>query len=473
MAPSLSTLRSDESVNQKSNKTGTMKVPEASPAEGTPPATTPSPALANEANGLTPSPPALTNDANGATPSPGGPVGPPATPTTTTVLVHRRRRLATPSPSTTTDCSPYLANLYRTGSIFGIERSAEPCEFRRSPKKRIRTDPPDVEQWLTTSQLEEDEAALFAELPPIDPPMSPTPAAPFMPQSQRLKRSYDKTFAHCNGDADSEFSDDSDDARAGSDMDYEDLDGVPDFEPLGPPITENEEYYLNRDAIEPTNRSVKVLSTEEITKLCGQPQDLADILYQEIRRLIWAARGRPRMLRKIYKLLSDSIAVIEMTKKVSHRLCFLERILEEHLPELDDDEVNSALMNNLEVRICSLEGLHEPGNGDSQQNGESPRSQETVESSGSYQTGESSRSYQTGESSRSQQIGESSQQIEQAVIAHEQVQVYLEQIEEEDEEDEESDEEVEDENLDPEARAERARERIRRGKAPVRPNGLL
>jgi hypothetical protein len=305
----------------------------------------------------------------------------------------------------------------------------------------------------------------------MDPPMSPGRAAPFMHQSHRLKRSRDKNYARRNGDAvsDSEFSEDSDDATVGSEMDYDDLDAVSDLEaPIGPPITENEEYYLNRDAVEPTNRSVKVLSPEEIDRLCGQPQDLADVLYHEIRRLIWAARGRPRMLRKISKLLSQSIAVIEMTKKVSHRLCFLERILEEHLPELDDDNTDSAMMNNLEARLKTIEEVHDSKER-SQQNGQSPRPH-------SQENGESSRSYQTGESSRSQQIGETSQQMEQAVIAHEQVQVFLDEMveeDEEDEEDEESDEEVDDENLSPEDRANKAREKVRRGKAPVRPNGLL
>lgn len=477
MAQSLSRPTAEPANEEKSNKTGTMKAPEASPANGASPPATPSPAPANEANGasgLAPSPPALTNNANGRTPSRGGPARPPATPNATTTLAFRCLRLPTPSPSTTSD-SPYMENLYRTGCIFGTERSAEPSQYRRSPKKRIRIEPPDVEEWLEGMRPDSDEKPLFAERPPpLDRPLSPTLAAPFMAPAQRLKRRRDKAYARCNGDAvsESEFSEDSDDATVGSDMDYNDLDAVSDVDPLGPPITENEEYYVNRDAIEPTSRSVKVLSTEEITQLCAQPQDLADVLFHEIRRLIWAARGRPRLLRKIYKLLSDSIAVIEMTKKVSYRLCFLERILEEHLPEFDDDGPNSILMHQLDARITTIEELYQPSPpGGSQQSGESPRSQETGGSSHSYQTGESSRSYQTGESSRSQEIRASSQQNAQATIDHDQVQIVLYQIDEEEEEyeeDEEIDEEV-DEHVDPE----RYRENIRRGKAPARPNGHL
>lgn len=297
-------------------------------------------------------------DANEVSPSPSDGAHPPPTPNTRAKQgeADRKVKVATPSPAPQA-YSQFFYNLYRDGSIYGANHAYgygynDPVgagTAMKRPRSEGGQSDQSIHEWVMGAQAAMSDEPLPSGTPPLDPPLSPTAGAPFLPQSQRLKRRRDETYALVDDDQISDTD------RTCLEDDYYDNDNVSDTEPLGPPVTEDEDYYVNRHLIEPSERRVHITPLEELTDRCGQPQDLFEQLQAEIAQLRWVAVGRPKMLAKIDQLESDAIVVVEMTKKLSRRLGFLERCVEQYLPELEDYKANSAMLKNLNYRLGALE----------------------------------------------------------------------------------------------------------------------
>lgn len=301
--------------------------------------------------------PALSGDATATSLSSNEqPDGPPPTPIN--FINHRqvgaKRNVVIPNPAPQA-YSQLLYNLYNNGSICGSNFGShcDDVDPDYATKRALRPSSEGergIPDWVVGTQAALSEEPQPVGTPPLEPPLSPTAGAPFMPQSQRLMKRRQETDAMRE---DEEMSDT--DKTCLEDIYGPDDDAVSDVESLGPPITENEDYYVNRHLVGAEATTVRVTPLEELTERSGQPQDLSDQLQADIHQLRMAARGKPKMLQKIDLLQSDAIVVVEMTSKVSRRVGFLERCLEQSLPELTDEKANSALFDNLNHRLDELE----------------------------------------------------------------------------------------------------------------------
>jgi hypothetical protein len=253
--------------------------------------------------------------------------------------------------------SQLLHNLYKNGPICGStfgsvcdedDPSREMTYYsNRLPSAGERRIP----EWVRGAEAALAHEPLPASPPPLEPPLSPTLGAPCAPQSERIRKSVEETSALKDDDAVSVT-----DKTCLEEHFYHDDDVVSETEPLGPPVTEHHDYYVNRHDVEPDTAGGNVVQAlEEITATCGQPQDLLENLQLNIHRLRKLARHRPRMLEQIDMLDAQAIVVVEMTSKLSRRVGFFERVVEEQLPELDDDKANADLFANLNYRLMALE----------------------------------------------------------------------------------------------------------------------
>lgn len=319
--------------------------------------------LNGQAQPATPPPPEITHEPTEPTPSIMSSDFPP-TPGRTVdghgTELDRTLKIHTPSP-TPHAYAKFLYDLHKNG--YG-----EPVATRvtRKPLKRpISEGEKRIPDWVEAAKAASAVGPALETAPPYDRPLSPTAGAPFMPQSERLKRQCDETHASHESLAGSSsiYGADQDDPRGPLIDDFPDPDDFDHDEITagrdpGPSLTGHQHH----GTATPVNEepTVKVTPYEELTEGMAHPQDLSEQLQADVAALRRAAQGMDDMLEKIAELEADVIIVIEMAKKLDRRVYYLEQRHEDHLPELEDEKADAAFLKSLNYRIIALEQVIGP-----------------------------------------------------------------------------------------------------------------
>jgi len=308
--------------------------------------------------------------------------GPPPTPVHDSGSSAVKVETYSPPP---TSYATLLLHLQQSGS--GSGESIVTRQYLKRPLSEAERRIPD---WLLASQGAGADEIQQDAAPPPAPPLSPTAGAPFIHQSQRLKRRRDETYAsqeflaHSRkptADDGSDFADDHDDGggygdelklgngahypiqlcspspsrRALTDVPAID-DNISDLENLDSPFTAHEAPYCSSPVVIDCSRGFSVTSYKELEEVTSHPEYLAEQLQADVAQLRQAAQGMDEMLKKIYQLESDVIIVVEMAKKLERRVGYMEKSVEDSLPK-DEDGVDSVSVKTLNDRIMALESL--------------------------------------------------------------------------------------------------------------------
>lgn len=302
--------------------------------------------------------------------------GPPPTPVddsrTSAVQVE------TPSPPPTS-YAKFLLDLQQTG--FG-----EPLITRQSLKRPLSEAERRIPDWVMAAQGAGADEIQQDAAPPPAPPMSPTAGAPFIPQSQRLKKRRDETYASQEflassrkftvDEASDLYDDDDDDDFEDDDGEHDPTqlqtppsghrtltngaaadDNVSEIEDLGSPLTARDAQYCGPAIVIDCSRGFSVTSYQELTEGTCHPEYLAEQLQADVAQLRHAAQGMDDMLETISQLESDVIIVVEMAKKLERRVVYLEKCVEDSLPVKDEDKIDPAFLKSLNDRIMTLESI--------------------------------------------------------------------------------------------------------------------